>query len=97
MTRDEVITTIRTRRAAFEAAGVRHVWLFGSTVRGTASQGSDVDLYFEPGPAPFGLVDYARARAVAAETLPFPVDLVLREALHPAIRPRIEAEAVPIF
>lgn len=97
MTRDEVIATIRARQAALEAAGVRHVWLFGSVARDEAGPASDVDLFFDHDLPGFGLVDYARLKGLAADLLPFAVDFTHRASLHPAIRPRIEAEAVEVF
>ena len=44
MDRDETIAKLREHEAELKALGVQHLYLFGSTARGEASEGSDVDL-----------------------------------------------------
>jgi predicted nucleotidyltransferase len=46
MRRDDVIAKLRRHEAELQQLGVLHLYLFGSTVRGTARQDSDVDLFF---------------------------------------------------
>lgn len=73
--------------------GVTHLALFGSTVRDTATSGSDVDILIAfDGPATskryFGVQFYLE------DLLGCPVDLVTEKALRPELRPYIEQERV---
>lgn len=75
--------------------GVRHLSLFGSTVRDEAREKSDVDALVEfDDPATsdryFGLQFYLES------LLGCPVDLVSDKALRPELRPHIEKEAVRV-
>ncbi|NNM79528.1 MAG: nucleotidyltransferase family protein [Gallionella sp.] len=75
--------------------GVTRLALFGSVVRGTARQGSDVDMLVAfDGPATsaryFGVQFYLE------DLLGCPVDLVTEKALRPELRPFIEKEAVHV-
>jgi predicted nucleotidyltransferase len=75
--------------------GVRHLSLFGSTVRDEARENSDIDVLVEfDGPATsdryFGLQFYLE------DLIGCPVDLVTDKALRPELRPYIEKEAVRV-
>ncbi|QXP84654.1 nucleotidyltransferase family protein [Methylococcus sp. Mc7] len=75
--------------------GVTRLALFGSTVRGTAREDSDVDVLIAfDGPATseryFGVQFYLE------DLLGVPVDLVTEKALRPELRPFIEREAVDV-
>ncbi|HEY4065465.1 MAG TPA: nucleotidyltransferase family protein [Burkholderiaceae bacterium] len=75
--------------------GVTGLALFGSVARGTAGEGSDVDLLVEfDGPATssryFGVQFYLE------DLLGSPVDLVTGKALRPRLRPYVERDAVSI-
>jgi hypothetical protein len=75
--------------------GVGRVHIFGSRARGTAGEGSDVDLLIEVnGPTtpwfPGGLV------ADLETLLGCRVDVVEADALRPEMRARALAEAVPL-
>jgi uncharacterized protein len=47
MRREEVITRLKAHEAELRNLGVRHLYIFGSTARGTARDNSDVDLFFD--------------------------------------------------
>ena len=75
--------------------GVASLALFGSVVRDTAKEGSDVDVLVAfDGPATsaryFGVQFYLE------DLLGVPVDLVTEKALRPELRPFIEKEAVHV-
>ena len=75
--------------------GVMRLALFGSVVRGTSKQGSDVDVLIAfDGPATseryFGVQFYLE------DLLGSPVDLVTEKALRLELRPFIEKEAVHV-
>ena len=83
------------KEAMRQRFGVRHLSLFGSTVRDEAREKSDVDILVEfDGPATsdryFGLQFYLE------DLLGCPVDLVTDKALRPELRPHIEKEAVRV-
>ena len=76
--------------------GVSSLALFGSRVRGEFGPGSDVDLLVEFS-QPVSLFDFFRLQHWLEEALEVEkVDLVEREALHPALRERIIAESVHV-
>lgn len=83
------------KEAIRQLFGVRHLSLFGSTVRDEARENSDVDVLVEfDGPATsdryFGLQFYLE------DLFGCPVDLVTDKALRPELRPHIEKEAIRV-
>jgi predicted nucleotidyltransferase len=74
---------------------IRNTALFGSYRRGEQSELSDVDLLVEFDEVP-SLIEVAGAEIYLAERLGVKVDLVERDAVRPALRKRIYAEAVPV-
>jgi len=44
MTKDEIIAKLLEHRSEFEAAGIRHMSLFGSVARGDDGPESDIDV-----------------------------------------------------
>ena len=95
-----MLVTVRVQfspRTFVKAFHVRTVSLFGSVVRGDAGNESDIDLLidFEPD-ATVGLFEFARLQEFLRETLKRPVDIVTRDALHPALKDTILEEAVHV-
>lgn len=96
MNRSRAIELMRQSKETLATRyGVTSLALFGSTVRDSASEASDVDILVAfDGPATsrrffgvqFFLEDLLGAR----------VDLVTEKALRPELRPFIEAEAVRV-
>jgi uncharacterized protein len=75
--------------------GVRSLALFGSTARGTAQAGSDIDILVAfTGPA--NSKQYFGAQFYLEDALGCPVDLVTDTALRKELRPYIEREAVHV-
>ncbi len=75
--------------------GVGRLALFGSVARGTAREGSDIDLLVEfEGPATSGR--YFGLQFYLEDLLGCPVDLVTAKALRPRLRPYVERDAVAI-
>ncbi len=75
--------------------GASDVALFGSTVRGTPSPSSDVDLLvtFSLGST---LLDLVELEDHLAKTFGRPFDVVSRDGLSPIIGPKILQEAVAL-
>jgi uncharacterized protein len=75
--------------------GVRSLALFGSTARGTAGEGSDVDVLVSfSGPA--SSEQYFGAQFYLEDLLKCPVDLVTDKALRKELRPYVERDAVHV-
>jgi len=86
--REELIALARRR-------GVTRVLVFGSMSRGDADEHSDVDLLvtLSPGTSALALGGFMKD---AEELLGRRVDVVTEASLHPALRDRILAAAVPL-
>ena len=96
MNRQRVLDLLTPIKSELQARfGVTRLALFGSTARGTAASGSDVDsLVAFDGTATskrfFGVQFYLE------DLLGCPVDLVTEKALRPELRPYIEKERVNV-
>jgi predicted nucleotidyltransferase len=97
MERDDAIATLRRHEAELKALGVLHLYLFGSTSRGEASEDSDVDLFFDHEKGKLGLFGLMDVKERASEILGRKADIMTRDSLHPILRPRIEATALQVF
>jgi predicted nucleotidyltransferase len=74
---------------------VRDIRVFGSFARGDARPDSDVDLLVEYVPGGSGF-DFERFAQAVEELLGRKVDVATLSSLHPLIRDRVLAEAVPL-
>lgn len=74
---------------------IRNIRVFGSLARGEAREDSDVDLLVEyvPGGSGFAFVSFCDEVEAA---LGRKVDVVTEDSLHPVIRDRVLAQAVPL-
>lgn len=102
MDRDAALYILRSHRDELRAAGVESAALFGSTARGEARPGSDVDLVVrlapdvvESGFGYFGTVDRIRGRL--AEMLGVPVDLVVEPVRRGTLRETIMRDRAVAF
>lgn len=90
---------IETHRAQLLALarsrGVTGVRVFGSMSRGDGSDNSDVDLLVTLSPGTSGLA-LGGLLLDAQELLGRRVDIVTEASLHPALRERVVASAVPL-
>ena len=82
------------RRIVSEAGG-SNVRVFGSVAAGSDIKSSDVDLLFTMGP-PLSLMELSALSDRVGDVLGVPVDLVPDNAISPALRKRILAEAIPL-
>lgn len=97
MERDEAIGRLKVREAELKQLGVKHLYLFGSTARGDATESSDVDLFFDYERGKFGVFELMDVKDYAARILGRPTDIMTRDSLHKAIRQQVEATAVCVF
>lgn len=78
-----------------EDFGVKWLGIFGSYVRGDQKETSDLDVLVEFSETP-GLFKFIALERQLSRLLGVKVDLVMKNALKPAIGRRILAEVVPV-
>jgi predicted nucleotidyltransferase len=98
MTRDAVIATLRAHEADLRLKGVAHAALFGSSARGQAKAGSDLDIMVEIDPAArVDVYGYVGITQFIASLFSGPVDVVERAAMIPSVRRAADQDAVYAF
>ena len=97
MRREEAIQRLSASSDRLKEAGVRALYLFGSTARDEAGLDSDVDVFVDPDYERFGFVELLRVEALLADRLGRAVDLTTRDGLHPLLRAAIERDAIRIL
>lgn len=98
MNKRDLLDRLRALEPELRLSGLASLYLFGSAACDEASAESDVDLFFEREPGRrLSLLDVIGIRHFLEDSLHSPVDLILRESLHPMLRGDIEAEAVAVF
>src|SRR3989337_1338566 len=95
MTLDDVKRLIANHEAEIRAYGVRRLWLFGSTARGDAGPGSDLDL-LAGFVAPCSYARYSGPRVFLEDLFGQTVDLVPEDGLRPRVRPFVERDAIRV-
>jgi hypothetical protein len=98
MRKSKAIAELREHSDAVKAFGATELYLFGSTVRDSASDASDLDVFVEYDRASrFSLVELAGIQQLLERRLGIAVDVTTRDSLDPLLRARIEASAEQIF
>ncbi len=96
---DATLHAITTRRAEILTLashyGATNVRVFGSVARGEARPTSDIDLLIKLD-ATRSLLDYVALMQDLEDLLGHRIDLVIEPDLHPTIRERVLAEAMPL-
>ena len=96
MKRERILELLARSKPELQARfGVTRLALFGSTARGVATEGSDIDILVSfDGPATskryFGVQFYLE------DLFGCPIDLVTEKALRPELRPFVEQEQVNV-
>jgi len=90
--KEEVLKTIEEHRDKIKTFGVRRLGLFGSCVRGEASSFSDLDFIVELENETFDA--YMDLKLFLEDLFDCEVDLVMVNAIKPALRDAILGEAV---
>ena len=88
--------TVARLRQIGERYGIRNIRVFGSVARGTARPGSDIDLLVEYVPGQTGFAFFRFCREAEALLVGCRVDVATERSLHPLIRERVRAEALPL-
>ncbi len=87
-----ILNQIRLQREEFRRLGVRRLGLFGSAVRGAATEDSDLDFLVELEHKTFDC--YMDVKEKLEALFQRRIDLVLTDALKPQLRARILRETV---
>lgn len=98
MSPDAVISILRAHEATLRGKGVARAALFGSTARGEAGPGSDLDIMVDIDPAAgVDLYDYVGITQYIAGLFAVAVDVADRAMLIEPVRRTAEADAVYAF
>ena len=91
---EDIRKTLKEHRDSLrEEYGLTEISLFGSYVRGTQKESSDIGILVEFRKA-LGLIAFVRLKHRLTELLGIQVDLVMKKALKPRIGKRILDEVV---
>ena len=101
MTRDEVLATLKIHEPELRRRGVSHAAVFGSTARGEAGPGSDIDVLvrFDPDIA-VTLWDYAGLKRRVGRILGASkrrIDVIDLDGMDRRVRPAAERDAIYAF
>jgi len=98
MDKEVILATLRKHAPELKAAGLAHLRVFGSVVRGEASSKSDIDLLadFEPS-SPITLVTMGSLQSRLADLLGANVDLSSADWMKDPVRNQALQEAVLAF
>lgn len=93
---DKVQSLLMSHKRQLLQLGSRHLAIFGSTARNEATKTSDIDILvdFDAKKDLFVFIDL---KFYLEDLLKSEVDLVCKQALHPALKKRILGEAKKIF
>ncbi len=97
MQREQAIAKLKQHEAELRRLGVEHLYLFGSTSRGTAREDSDVDLFFDYERGKLGLFELMDIKERTSRILGCKADIMTRDSLHKVLRRQIEASALQVF
>ena len=98
MDRQTAIDCIKQNQQQLEAMGLRHISLFGSTARGQAADGSDVDLAVTIDEA--AGIDLFRFAAISEQVrklLGTAVDLVVEPARNARMQKQIDRDRLRVY
>ena len=93
---NKIKNILTSHREQLSQLGGYHMAIFGSIARDEATEDSDVDILVDFD-SKKGLFGFADLRFYLEEILGCHVDLVTRQALHPALKTRILSESKKIF
>lgn len=95
MNKELFFEKIRSNQDLLNEFSIKSLAVFGSVIHGEQNQESDVDILveFEPD-ARIGLFKFIKLRNSLSELLGCSVDLVTKDALHPALKDKILTESI---
>jgi predicted nucleotidyltransferase len=93
---DKAKMLLISHRQQLSQLGSRHLAIFGSTARNETTKASDIDILVDFD-SKKDLFEFIDLKFYLEDLLKCEVDLVSRQALHPALKKRILDEAKQIF
>jgi uncharacterized protein len=93
---DKAKTVLLSHQKQLFQLGSRHLAIFGSTARNEAMKTSDIDILVDFD-IKKDLFEFIDLKFYLEDLLSCDVDLVSKQALHPALKKRILGEAKQIF
>lgn len=96
LTTQDVVKIVKENDAELRKFGVKEIYLFGSVVRGQATETSDVDFFVEFGPEGADFFTLYDLEQFLESILRTKVDLGTKRSLHPALRDQILKEALRV-
>lgn len=90
--KEEILSALTANEATIKSFGVRSLSLFGSSIRGEETPGSDLDFVVEFEKKSFDA--YMDLKLFLEELFDRPVDLVLADGIKPRLRAAILREAI---
>ena len=93
-TKEEIFKTLEQHKETIKGFGVKSMSLFGSAVRGDATENSDLDFVVEFNDKTFE--NYMDLKFFLEDLFQCKVDLVIPETIKPLLRPYILSELVNV-
>ena len=97
MKRADAITLLQAHEAQLKQLGVLTLYMFGSTAREEAREGSDVDLFFDYDKGKLGLFELMDVKEYTSGILGCKADIMTRDSIHRVLRDEIEASAIRVY
>jgi predicted nucleotidyltransferase len=98
LNRAEVIHQLKSIEPMLRAHGVAALYLFGSYARGEARPGSDLDVFVDKAPGPFGFDELMGSYHALRDALPgIEINFGTRQGLSKYVKDEVEQEALRIF
>jgi predicted nucleotidyltransferase len=97
MKRADAITLLQAHEAQLKQLGVLTLYMFGSTAREEAREGSDVDLFFDYDKGKLGLFQLMDVKEYTSGILGCKADIMTRDSIHRVLREEIESSAIRVY
>ncbi|MFL5090585.1 MAG: nucleotidyltransferase family protein [Xanthobacteraceae bacterium] len=98
MTREEIISRIRSSATALRAEGVTKLAIFGSRARDDARPDSDLDVLIEVDPqAKFSLLNLSGVGLIVEEVTGLKTPVSMHRSLDPRMAERIADDVIEVF
>jgi predicted nucleotidyltransferase len=97
MKRADAITLLQAHEAQLKQLGVLTLYMFGSTAREEAREGSDVDLFFDYDKGKLGLFQLMDVKEYTSGILGCKADIMTRDSIHRVLRDEIESSAIRVY
>ena len=96
--KDLIMSQLRDLEPVLREHGIVSAALFGSILHGTAGADSDIDVLVDIDPDQrMSLIDLVVIKHLMEDALGYPVDVVTRDGIEPAIRKKVFREAESVF